>query len=994
MPASAGPPRRPVAPPRRRGRTLLPTVAVLVVLLIAFSIFTGFYTDLLWFRSVGYASVFTRTLAARSLLFVVGGVLFAAAIAVNFVVAYRTRPAYQAMIPGQQELDRYRMAIDPYRRVVVWVICTLLGLIAGSAAAGEWRTYLQWRNAVSFGQKDAQFGIDISFFAFDLPWYRFVLGFAFATVVVSLVVATVTHYLYGGLRLQAFLGERATPAARVHLSVLLGLFVLLKAVGYWLDRYGLAVGEHRVNKSNFTGLTYTDVNAVLQGRTILAIISLMCAALFFANIVRRTWLLPGIGVGLLLLSALLIGGIYPALVQRFQVTPSQADKEAPYIKRNITATRTAYGIGPDKVEKSTYDATLAVDPKILAGDAETIKNIRLLDPLLLSPTYKNLQQIKAYYDFPESLDVDRYDLAQGRRDTVMAVREVSLAGLPDQQRNWINDHTQYTHGFGFVAALGNQVDGGRPSFVSSDIPPVGQVDVKQPRIYFGQESPTYSIVGAPKGTPPRELDYPDDSASSGQRNTTYEGKGGVPLGSLWHKVLFAMKYQETNILLSGRVNADSKILYVREPKERVEKVAPWLTLDGDPYPAVVDGRIKWIVDGYTTSNGYPYSTRSTLEDATKDSRTTLANQQLVTPVKQVNYIRNSVKATVDAYDGTVTLYQWGDRDPVLQTWMKAFPGTVKPQSDISPELMAHLRYPQDLFKVQRTLLANYHVSNPQTFYSGSDFWRIPDDPTTGTTSAATAQPPYYVTLKMPGQGETAFQLTSTYVPTGERNNLAAFVAVNADPGPDYGQFRVLQLPRSLQINGPSQVQNQLESDDAVAEQINILKRGTKVSYGNLLTFPIGGGLLYVEPVYVQAEASTSFPLLRKVLVSYGNNVAFEDTLQQALDSLFAQQGTGNPDTSGGGTTPTPPPVTGGGGATTDNPALNQALQDAQAAIAAANKALAAGDFAAYGQAQKDLQSAINRAVAAESAAASTASPSPAPSSGASPTSTASPSPSG
>jgi uncharacterized protein len=993
-PASAGPPRRPVSAPRRRGRTLLPTLVVLGVLLIAFSIFTGFYTDLLWFRSVGYASVFTRTLAARSLLFFVFGLLFAAAVAVNFVVAWRTRPAYQAMIPGQQELDRYRMAIDPYRRIVVGVVVTLIGLIGGSSAAGEWRTYLQWRNGVSFGQRDEQFGKDISFFAFDLPWYRFVLGFAFAVVVVCLLAAAATHYLYGGLRLQAFLGERATAAARVHLSVLLGTFVLLKAIAYWLDRYGLAVGEHKINKTDFTGLTYTDVNAVLQGRTILAIISLICAGLFFANIARRTWLLPGVGVGLLLLSALLIGGIYPALVQRFQVTPTQADKEAPYIRRNIEATKLAYGIDASKVRISRYDASLTADQTQLAKDAATTSNIRLLDPLLLSPTYKNLQQIKAYYDFPSSLAVDRYPIGGETRDVVSAVREVSLTGLPSAQRNWINDHTQYTHGFGFVAALGNEVDGGRPSFVSSDIPPVGQLGEFEPRVYFGQESPTYSIVGAPEGSTPRELDFPDDSASSGQRNTTYQGKGGVPLGSAWHKVLFAMKYQEANILLSGRVNAESKILYVREPKARVEKVAPWLTLDGNPYPAVVDGRITWIVDGYTTSNGFPYSTRSSLDEATAVSRASAANQ-LVAPVERVNYIRNSVKATVDAYDGTVTLYQWDEDDPVLKTWMKAFPDTVEPRSQISDDLMRHLRYPQDLFKVQRTLLANYHGNSPQAFYSGSDFWRIPDDPTTRPGEVQGPQPPYYVTLQMPGQAEPSFSLTSTYVPTGDRNNLSAFVSVNADPGPDYGTFRVLQLPRSLQINGPSQVQNQLESDDVVAEQINILKRGTTVKYGNLLTFPVGGGLLYVEPVYVQAEATTSFPLLRKVLVSFGNTVAFEDTLQEARDTLFAAQG-GNPG-DGGGTT-TPPPPSDGGGTTANNPALAAALQDAQDAIDAAQKALEAGDFAAYGQAQQDLRDAIDRAVAAQHAATSgspSASPSPSPSgSGGGSSPSPSPSPSG
>ena len=971
MPGSAVPPRRPVSPPRRRNRALLPTLVILGVLLIMFSIFTGFYTDLLWFRSVGFTSVFTRTLGAKALLFVVFGLVFAAAVAVNFVVAYRTRPAYQAMIPGQQELDRYRMAIDPYKRWILIGIVTLLGLIAGSSAAGRWRTYVQWRNAVDFGEKDVQFGRDISFFAFDLPFYRFVLGFAFATVVVSIIAAAVTHYLYGGLRLQALLGERATPAARVHLSVLLGTFVLLRAVGYWLDRYSLAVNEHRIGRADFTGLNYTDVNAVLQGRLILAIISLMCAVLFFANIVRRTWLLPGIGVGLLLLSALLIGGIYPALVQRFQVTPNEADKEAPYIERNIEATRSAYGIDDDTVEISDYSAKTTATPDELRADSDTTASIRLLDPALLSPTYKNLQQFRPYYDFPDSLDVDRYTIDGTRRDVVAAVREVSLTGLPPQQRNWVNDHTVYTHGFGFVAALGETTtDGGRPSFVSSDIPPQGEINGFQPRIYFGEESPTYSIVGGPKGTPARELDFPADDTASGVQNNTYGGEGGVPIGSLFNKLMFATKYQEANLLLSDRINSESKILFVRDPKERVEKVAPWLTLDGDTYPVVADGKIQWVVDGYTTSNGYPYSTRSTLDEATADSRT--APGAIVAPVERVNYIRNSVKATVDAYDGTVTLYEWDTEDPVLKTWRKAFPGTVEDRDQISADLMSHLRYPEDLFKVQRTLLSNYHVSDPRTFYSGSDFWRVPVDPTRGD---AGLQPPYYLTLKMPGQEDAAFSLTSTYVPTGDRNNLAAFIAVNADPGEDYGQFRILELPRSLQINGPSQVQNALESDDQIAEEINILKRGTIVRYGNLLTLPVGGGLLYVEPVYIQAESETSFPLLRKVLVSFGNENAFEDTLEEALDVLFADQGgVDTPPTEPG---PTEPPPSEPG--TDQNAALTQALADAQAAIEAAQQALAAGDFTAYGQAQDDLRDAIDRAVAAQRAGGTTSEPSPSPS---------------
>jgi len=983
MSGAAGPPRRPAATPgRRRGRALLPTVIVAGVFLLLFSLFTGVYTNFLWFQSVGYGSVFTRELSTKALLFLVFGIIFAAVVAVNFVVAYRARPAYQALIPGQQELDRYRMAVDPYRRFVVLAIVALLGLIAGSSASSEWRTYLQWRNAEPFGVEDAQFGMDISFFAFDLPWWRFVLSFAFATVVLGLIAAAITHYLYGGLRLQATLGERATPAARVHLSVLLGTFVLLKAIAYWLDRYSLAVKEDRIGRADFTGLTYTDVEAVLFGKLTLAGISVICAILFFTNVFfRRTWLLPGLGVGLLLLSALLVGGIYPALVQRFQVKPAEPDREAPYIQRNIEATRTAYNI--DNIDVQDYTARTEASPGQLREDSDTTASIRLLDPAVLSPTYRNLQQIRSYYDFPLSLDVDRYAVEGESRDLVTAVRELDLVGLPPEQRNWINDHTVYTHGFGFVAALGNQTsDNGRPSFVSSDIPPQGELGEFEPRIYFGEESPTYSIVGGPEGAEPVELDFPDDSTGTGQSNSTYAGEGGVEIGSLWRKLLFATKYQEANLLLSDRVNSESRILFDREPKERVQKVAPWLTLDGDPYPAVVDGKITWIVDGYTTTNSYPYATRSTLEDVTADSLTT-AQTGIVTPVERVNYIRNSVKATVDAFDGTVTLYEWDTEDPVLKTWMKAFPGTVQPRSEIGDGLMEHLRYPEDLFKVQRTLFARYHVTDPQAFYGGSDFWRVPQDP---TRSGDALQPPYYLTLQMPGQDAPAFSLTSTYVPTGARENLVAFMAVDADPGEGYGDFRVLQLPRSVQINGPSQVQNAFSSNDEVATEINILERGASdVVYGNLLTLPVGGGLLYVEPVYVQASTTTAFPLLRKVLVSFGDQIAFEDTLQEALDVVFAGESgvdTGEDPPPDPGATPTPTPTETPPPGEGQSPELAQALADAQEAFEDADAALRAGDFAAYGAAQERLQAAIARAVAAEqegSSGSGEESPEPSPS---------------
>ena len=966
MPEEAAPLRRPV---RRRRRALLPTLIALGVLLVLFSIFTSIYTDLLWYRSVGFSSVFSHVLRTRLILFVLFGALMAGAVAVNFVLAFRARPAYQALVPGQAELDRYRMAIDPYRRWIVIGLVALIGLLGGSSAAGQWRTYMQWRNGVSFGVKDPQFHKDISFFVFTLPMWRWVLGFAFTVVVLSIIAAVATHYLYGGLRLTPVMGERATPAARVHLSVLLGLFVLLKAIGYWLDRYSLAVKGGQVGRASFTGLTYTDVNAVLPGRTILAAAALICAVLFFANVAFKNWLLPGIAVGLLLISAILIGGIYPAVVHRFQVKPAEPDKEAPYLARNIAATRAAYGV--DNAKVSEYSAKTDATQNQLRGDAETTTSIRLLDPNVLSPTYQNLQQIKGYYDFPDTLSVDRYTIDKKKRDVVLAVREMDLAGLPAEQRGWVNDHTVYTHGFGIVAALGNTAEkDGKPSFISSDIPPIGSLGTYEPRVYFGQRSPSYSIVG---GTGAIELDYPADTASgTGQQNTSYKGKGGVKVDSLFRKILYASKYQDTNILISSRVSKGARILYVRDPKARVEKVAPWLTLDGQPYPAIVDNKILWVVDGYTTANGYPYSTRTDLDAATEDSQTT-AGTAVLTPTNNINYIRNSVKATVDAYDGTVTLYQWDEKDPVLKTWMKAFPGTVKPKAGIDAALLAHLRYPEDMFKVQRDILARYHVTDSQAFYNGGDYWRIPDDPTSGATSKL--QPPYYLTLEMPGQSSPSFSLTSSFVPSGRRENLAGFIAVNSDPGPDYGTIRVLQIPRSVQISGPQQAQNAF-SQPAITTQLNVLKIANLVKYGNLLTLPVGGGLLYVEPVYVQASTGTgSFPQLSKVLVGFGEKVAIGSTLQEALDTIFGGRSGVNTGEQPPGTT-TPPP-----GGTTTNADLQRALADAQKALADSAAALKAQDFTAYGEAQKRLQDAISRAVAAEQKASTTTpgTPSPSPS---------------
>ena len=961
MPPPAGSPTgRRLTVQHRRSRALLPTVLVVVGLLVLFGVFTNFYTDLLWFRSVDFAQVFATELRTKALLFVVFGALLGGSVALNFVLAYRSRPAYAPISPEQQNLDRYRAGVEPFRRILVLGAAAVLALIAGSSAAGQWRTFLLWRNGQSFGSRDPQFNVDVSFFAFALPWWRFVLGFVFTTLVLSLLAAAATHYLYGGLRLQGS-DERTSPAARVHLSVLLGLFVLAKAVAYWLDRYALAVKDDRIGGRPFTGLRYADANALLTAKTVLAGIAVICALLFFATVVVRTWLLPGIGVGLLLLAAVLLGGIIPATVQYFQVRPNEPSQEREYLGRNIAATRAAYDVADAASEP--YRATTQVSAEQLAGAERTeIPGTRLLDPAVVSPTFRQLQQIRGYYGFNDSLDIGRYMVDGQPTDLVLAVRELNQQAQPN--RNWINDHLTYTHGFGLVAARGNGREAnGEPTFVERDIPPTGVLGEFEPRIYFGETSPPYSIVGAPQGAPEREVDFPDDNAPNGARNNTYRGSGGVPVGSPLNRLLYAVKFQEEQILLSGLINGQSKVLYVRSPRERVAKVAPWLELDGDPYPAVVDGRVLWIVDGYTTTAGYPYSSHTTLQDATTDTlavRTTaVANQ----PNEQVNYIRNSVKATVDAYDGTVTLYEWDDTDPVLKTWRRAFPGTVKARGEISGALLQHLRYPQDLFKVQRELLANYHVTDPVTFYRGENVWEVPKDP----TNPATDQPPYYLTVQVPGQERPTFSLTTSFV-LRARPNLTAFAAVEAEPGEDYGKIRLLELPANTTIAGPVQAYNAFQANPEVSSALNLLSRGgSEVQFGNLLTLPVAGGLLYVEPVYVKAQGANSYPLLQRVRVSFGDRIGFAETLPDALRQVF---------TAAPGTSPAPPPGEGPpGGSPTPapsvppgdpaNPQLARALADAQAALRDADEAFRRGDFAAYGAAQRRLADAVNRAAAVQ-----------------------------
>ena len=980
-------PRFRVGASSRRSRALLLTAAVLAVLALVFVVFAGFWTDLLWYRSLHYSSVFSTRLWTKFGLFAVFGLLMAVAVGLNIWLAHRLRPPLSAMSPEQQSLDRYRMGIAPIRRWLLLGVSTVVGLIAGASAAGEWRTWLQWVNATPFGTKDAQFHKDISFYTFDLPWYRFLLNFGFSVVVVSLMAAVLVHYLYGGLRLQGQ-GRKVSTAAQGHLAVLLGAFVALKAVAYWLDRYGLALKSSAIRDTGgWTGLRFVDANAYLPAKTILFFVAVICAVLFFITPLRRTWSLPVIGLGLMVLSAVLIGGLYPTIVQQFQVKPNEASKEAPYIEKNIDATRAAYGIDGAKVDQ--YPAAADADKSVLAKDSSTLKNIRVLDPNIVSPTFTQLEQQRGYYSFASPLDVDRYGEGDNVQDSVVGLRELNLSGVPT--RNWVNDHFKYTHGYAAVTAKGNTVTkDGDPAFTESGLPPKGQFPGDtQWRIYYGEQTTEYSVVGGSN----EELDYYDSDARK-EVTYKYNGSGGVSLDNPLTRAAYAVKFGEPQILYSGAITSGAKVMYDRTPKERVEAVAPWLSIDGDPYPVMVDGKVKWVVDGYTTSNNYPYSSRTTLGDVTADSLTD-TRREVLAQVNQVNYIRNSVKATVDAFTGEVTLYQWDANDPVLKTWMKSFPGTVQPKSAIDADMMQHLRYPQDLFKVQRDLLTRYHVTDPLAFYSSSDVWKVPTDPTSGTGAD---QPPYYLTVRMPDEN-AAFSLTTSFEPN-RRQNLAAFMAVNANPGPDYGKMRILTMPEKsggVTIPGPEQVQAKFNSDTRIANDINILKRGdSTLEYGNLLTLPVGDGLLYVEPVYVRG-AGLNYPRLRKVLAVFGgsDNVAYTDTLKEALQQVLGvnagpeqEAGGTRPPSTGGATEPpstgsTPPPSTGGAGS--DNPAVQQALDDAQKAFEAGQAALKQGDWATYGEQQRKLQEALNAAVQAEKPAATTpASPPASPSAPASP----------
>ncbi|MBS1673199.1 MAG: UPF0182 family protein [Actinobacteria bacterium] len=953
------------AAPRTARRIVLVTVVILAVLIAAFFVFASLYTDFLWFDQLGFAQVLTTRWFATTLMFAIGFLGMAVPMFIAIQLAYRMRPVYVRL---SSQLDRYQEVVEPLRRLAMWGMPVFFGLFAGFAASGQWETVWQWANGTATGQKDAQFGLDTGFYLFDLPFYQALLGFISAVLILCLLVSALVLYLYGSVRIGQ--GElRISKAARVQLAVIAGVYLLVQAVSLWMDRFKtLTTSEDKI-----TGAAFTGVNAVIPGLGILAIVAALVSVLFFVTAVIGRWRFPLAATALLIVAALVLGVGYPWAVNTFQVKPNQNQLQAQYYERNIKATKAAYGI--NDVETTPFKAQTTAAPGQLRSDADTTASIRIMDPNVIGPTFQQLEQYRSYYKFASKLDVDRYTLNGKTQDAVVAVRELDSSQLDNP--TWNNSTLVYTHGYGLVAAAGNQrTDDGEPVFLERGIPSSGVLtdnEKFEPRVYFGEQSPQYSIVGAPKGTAPIEIDYPrGKDASENQTKTTFTGDGGPRIGNFFTKLLYALKFQSEQILFSDSVNADSQILYDRDPLTRVGKAAPYLTLDSDPYPSIVDGRIVWIVDGYTTSSSYPYSTSVNLPKAISDS----VNTQPGFVTDDINYIRNSVKATVDAYDGKVTLYAWDPTDPVLKTWQKIYPSTLKPISDMSAQLMSHVRYPTDLFKVQRAMLGVYHINDAASFARQDNRWQTPNDPQSDSANPE-LQPPYYLSMKMPGQSSPQFSMYTSFIPAASgansRNVLLGYLSVDADAGStagkksdSYGKLHMLEIDADTTVPGPGQVQNSFDSDPTVGQQLNLLKQGqSKVTHGNLLTLPVGGGFLYVQPVFVQSSGGTQVPRLQKILVAFGDKIAFADTLTEALDQLFG----GDAGAAGGDgnitPTPEPSPSPGTGGTTTPSTpsaAFEQALSDAKTAMLARDAALKAGDLAAFATADQQLTDAVNKLI--------------------------------
>ena len=958
--------------PRRR--LLVGIVVFLAAVALAFTALSGFFIDVLWFREVGYSQVFWSILATKFALGLLFGLAFFVVLYVNLWIVRRTTPRYRPLTPEQEIIERYRLQFEPYAWWLIPLFAAVIAFFVGLGVTGQWRTFLLWRNSggVTFGDAEPQFGRDAAFYVFSLPWLEFVQGWLFSALVGVLLITAVAHYLWGGIRPNApAFAEKVTPQVKAHLSVLLGLIMLSKAWGYYLGQFDLLTSQRGV----VAGASYTDVNAHLPALRILVFIALACAILFLVNIRMRGWALPVIAVGLLVLVSIAAGAAYPSFVQRFSVNPQELQRERPFIERNIAATRLAFGLS--EIESRQHPVEGAVSAGEVEENATTIQNIRLWRPEILQDNYAALQRIRAYYEF-EDIDVDRYTIDGERRLVMVSAREIAQDQIPGGG-TWQNRHLVYTHGFGAVASQVNTATGeGQPLFTLRDIPAVGEPVLDGngdgQRIYYGEDEDVPFVV-VDSGA--NELDYqgtPEDDQEQVTQN--YEGEGGIPLGNLFQRALFAWRYRDVNLLISGLIEDQSRIMLYRDIHERVPKAAPFLQFDWDPYAAIVGGRLVWIWDAYTTTNEYPYSEPVTLEDVATQPDPAVASFPSLSG--DANYIRNSVKVVVDAYDGTTTYYAADDGDPILEVWRNAFPTLFTSFDDAPPELQEHFRYPENLFQVQASRYTSYHVTDPVVFYNGGDFWDFPGDPAEASSDpeqATTAQlppmRPYYVLMKLPGETEETFSLILPFTPL-ERQNMIAWLAAKSDAGDDFGQMISYEFPSGRNVDGPTQVFARINADSEFATERTLLgQEGSRIRFGDFLVVPIEDSLLYVQPVYVQSNQANAIPELRRVIVVNGGNIGIGTSLDSALaDALGDAVPTPTPpDGDGDGE----PPPTG-----TIDEQVRALLEEAANHFALADAALRNGDLSTYQREVELAQAAIEEAAQLVGTGAEETSPSPSP----------------
>ena len=855
-------------PRRNRVRAIIVSVVVLVVL--AALALARFYTDVLWFQEVELSSVLWKSLSTQALLGAAGGLALALLVYVNLLLAARLAPPYKVprleVVGRPDPFDRYRETIAPYLKWIRIAASLFVGLLLGIGASSGWQTFLLWGNREEFGETDPQFGKDIGFYVFELPFFDLLLSWAWFALLVMLVVSVAAHYFHGSIRPEAgWAGVHS--GALAHVSVLLGLLALVKAARYWLGQYELNFSE----RGTVTGASYTDVHAQLPALKLLAVISVISALLFLVNIRVRRITLPLAAVGIWVLTAVLAGAVWPGVVQRFSVSPQELQKEREFIERNIAATRGAFGVDGITDEPFPLSADLSNDD--LEANQSLLQNVRLWDPAILQTAYQQLQSIRPYYDFND-VDIDRYEIDGQQRQVLLSPRELNLDEVPD--KTWTNLHLQYTHGYGVVASLANEsTASGQPEFLVKDVeatPQAGAEDLEldQKGIYFGEgfESSQYSIVNSGQ----TEIDYPTEGDVE---RTNYEGAGGVPVGGFLQQFAFAIREGDPNLVLSNLVTGDSKILIYRNVRDRVERAAPFLSLDHDTYSAVVDGRLVWILDAYTSTPWYPYSQRFDMDEI-------VDQPEDATLSGDVNYVRNSVKVVVDAYDGTMEFYVVDEEDPLIRAWRNVFPDLFT-AGEPSEDLQAHFRYPEDIFDVQSEVYLTYHMTDPEVFYAKEDEWEIPGNPNP-LEGEAGELPSRYLLARLPGETEEEFILTRPFTPRS-KNNMIALMTARSDPE-SYGELLTLQFSRNAAVLGPGQVDNLINQDPEISETLTLLgQRGSQVVRAAQIILPIEDSILYVQPLFVVAE-NIGIPELKYVALVYNEQVVMEPTFEGALTALF------------------------------------------------------------------------------------------------------------